>query len=196
MELKEVCEVQMGFSARERMAPVARGIRAIQQSDISSEGTFHGSGSLTVDPGIGSSRHFVRSGDVLLRSRGTSVAAWAVSDELRDAAVALSPLYILRPATDSLHAGYLAWLLMRPAAQAHFARESVGSNLKMIRRSSIESIPIELPSLRVQYAVASAADLATRELDLDTRLAHLRNDRTALRLDACAHPIHDDRTAE
>ena len=196
MELRDVCEVQMGFSARERLEPVASGMHAIQQGDITAEGTFNGFDDLRVPLGTGSNQHLVRLGDVLLRSRGTAVAAWAVSEDLRDAAIALSPLYILRPAPDRLHPGYLAWMLMRPAAQAHFARESVGSNLKMIRRAAIESIPIELPPLDVQHAVATAAELARRELDLETRLAHLRNNLTALRLDACAHPIHDDRTAE
>ena len=185
----------MGFSARERVSPVALGIRAIQQGDISVEGAFSGS-AMRVHTGTGSNQHFVRSGDVLLRSRGTSVAAWAVSEDLREAAIALSPLYILRPTPERLNAGYLAWFLMRPAAQAHFARESVGSNLKMIRKSAIESLTIELPPLHVQDAVGSAAELARRELDLETRLAHLRKDLTALRLDACAQSTNDDRTAE
>jgi hypothetical protein len=196
MELREVCEVQLGFSARERLKPVSSGMHAIQQGDITAEGTFDGFDALRVHFDTGSDRHLVRPGDVLLRSRGTAVAAWAVSEDLHEAAIAMSPLYILRPAPDRLNSGYLAWMLMRPAAQAHFARESVGTNLKMIRRAAIESIPVELPALHVQRAVAATTELAKRERFLETQLAQLRNNLTALRLDACANPIHDDRTAE
>ncbi|WBM79134.1 hypothetical protein KIV56_11595 [Cryobacterium breve] len=179
------------------MESVTGGIQAIQQGDITISGRFDSTGNLRVDPATGTSQHHVRHGDVLLRSRGNSVAAWAVAGPLQETALAVSPLYVLRPTAGVLDPGYLAWMLMRPTAQSHFARESVGSNLKMIRRSAIETLPIELPPLVIQRAIASAALLAAREFELSTRLAILHNDLTALRLDACAPSNHhNDRNLE
>ena len=188
MQLSDVCRVDSGFSVRERLEPSSHGMLALQQGCVTADGVLDASAILRIEPRSGHSQYVVKPGDVLLRSRGTSVSAWAVDNALQEPAIAILPLYILRPATDILDAAYLAWLLMRPAAQAHFARESVGSNLQMIRKPAIASLPIELPPLNVQIPIASTALLAAQELTLITQLATLRRDLLTLRLDARANP--------
>jgi hypothetical protein len=196
MQLRDACLVHSGFSARERLEPAEGGMLALQQGCISATGSLDPTAILRVEPRPGYSHYILERGDVLFRSRGTAVSAWAVDDAITEPAMALLPLYILRPTTDILLPGYLAWLLMRPHAQAHFVRESVGSNLQMIRKPAIESLPIELPPLGVQRSVASAALLATRELNLTIRLATLRRDLLTLRLDERTDSTNHDRNTK
>lgn len=193
MQLSDVCLVRSGFSARERFTPAPSGMLALQQGCITPEGTLDVAAIIHVESCTGSFKHIVEQGDVLLRSRGTGVSAWAVDDALARPAIALLPLYILRPTSDTLDAGYLAWLLMRPIAQGYFARESVGSNLHMIRKPTIESLPISLPPISMQRAIASAARLAARELELRIRLATHHHALLRLRLDERIDSINQDR---
>jgi hypothetical protein len=131
---------------------------------------------------------------VLLRSRGNTASATAIDAPLPAPAIALLPLYILRPAADILDPGYLAWLVMQPAAQAHFARESVGSNIQMIKRPVIAALPLgHLPPLDRQRGIAELALLAVREQTLESRLAALKHERITLQLQAQATAPHNDR---
>jgi hypothetical protein len=193
MKLSDVCSVHSGYSARERLEPQPEGVLALPQASVSPEGTFEASAAIRVALRYAVSQHVVATGDVLFRSRGLAAAAWAVDDVLAEPAIALLPLYILRPATDVLDAGFLAWLLMRGDAQAHFAKEAVGSNLQMIRKPAISSLPITLPPLAMQRSVASAVRLGTLECNLTTRLSTLRRDLLTLQLEERTRSTDHDR---
>ncbi|MGM7698344.1 hypothetical protein [Microbacterium sp. A84] len=184
MLLEQACAVDPGFSVRSRLEPESSGLLALHQGCVTQQGEPDLSLASRVSHATGSHRHLVRTGDVLFRSRGSAASTWAVDESLQEPAIALLPLYILRPAPDILDAEYLAWLIMQPAAQAHFARETVGSNLQMIKKSAITSLPIDLPPLAIQHDVATVARLASRERVLETQLIALRRKLLTLRLHA------------
>lgn len=196
MQLGDVCAVTSGFSARTRLEPDSAGILSLQQGCITANGELDLSAASRIDPTLGSRHHLVHPGDVLFRSRGSATSAWAADDSLREPALALLPLYILRPRSDILDAAYLAWLITRPAAQEHFTRETVGSNIQMIKKPAILSLPLDLPPLSLQRGIAETAHLAAREHALATQLASLRRDLLTLQLDArtSTTPHHDRNT--
>ncbi|MGX1696326.1 hypothetical protein ACWIBQ_13180 [Microbacterium keratanolyticum] len=190
MLLRDVCTIHSGFSARSRPEIGDGGLLALQQGCVTASGQFEPAAASRVDSTTGTPGHRVQAGDVLLRSRGDVASAWAIDEALSEPALALLPLYILRPTSDVLDAGYLAWFVMQPGAQAHFARESVGSNIQMIRKPTIESLPIEkLPTLHQQQQLAALARLASQELALETSLTALRHKRRTLQLQATAATI-------
>ncbi|WP_298861543.1 hypothetical protein [uncultured Microbacterium sp.] len=194
MILSDACLIRSGFSARSRLEPDNSGMLALPQSCVTAVGELDPTAVTRVSGSIGSPQHIVHPGDVLLRSRGSTVSAWAIDDSLEEPAVALLPLYILRPTADILDAGYLAWLLMQPDAQAHFARGLVGSNIQMIKKPTIAALPLSmLPPLRNQRQIAAIAQMTAREASLQTRLITLQQQRMALRLRA--HASHHDRNS-
>lgn len=196
MLLADACTIRSGFSARSRLEPDSSGLIALSQGCITASGELDLMAVTRVSPSIGSPQHIVYPGDVLLRSRGSTASAWAIDDSLGEPAVALLPLYILRPAPDVLDAGYLAWLLMQPDAQAHFARELVGSNIQMLKKPAIATLPLgALPHLHRQQQIAAVTRLAAREASLQTRLVALQQQRLALQLRAQTHASYDDRNA-
>ena len=196
MLLGDLCLIQSGFSARSRLDPQTDGTLALQQGCVTAAGQLDLSFASFVDPGVGSTQHAVATGDVLLRSRGNVVSAWAVDEKVQGPAIALLPLYILRPDTDILDPGYLAWLLMQGAARTYFARESVGSNIQMIKKPVIAALPIELPALPTQRGIAKIADLATQQQSLETRLTALRLEHTNLQLQHASSAQNNDRTTQ
>lgn len=182
MRLADVAEVRTGLTLRERMVQSpSRGILCVQQGDLSETGDFDRNGAARIAAPTFSPKYLARDGEVVFRSRGPFWSAWAVSG-LSEPLMAIAPLFIIHPTAD-IDAGFLAWSLGRPAAQRYFAAEAMGTGVKMITRSVLQAVELELPPVDVQRDIAAIAPLASTELDLEERLARLRHTLVSARLD-------------
>lgn len=173
MKLGDVATISSGLTARERLDPTTRGVLAIQMGDLSTGSQFQVRGMgrvLSPHP-----RYLVSRGDVLLRSRGHATTAWAVPDNLPEPAVAVLPLFIIRPSTDIYDPDFLAWWLNQADAQTHLRRAAQGQSIQMVSKAALESVPLQLPPLAQQRLIAGAAHLAAREAQLMHRLAEYQH---------------------
>ena len=168
-----VADIQIGYTARGRLEPMAGGVRAIQLRDTSPDGR---SGDEPVDrfrlddvP----ARYWARSGDIVFRSRGDRNTATTLGDEFDEPAVAVMPLVIIRPKPHVL-AEYLAWYMNEPAAQRHFDRGARGTGIRMIPIVCLASLEVPVPAMDTQRAITAAASLARREFILAGQLAEKR----------------------
>lgn len=173
MLLSDVAHVGSGLTVRERLTTTADGVLAIQMADIAD------GGSLVVQTMARTTsthaRYHVTHGDVLLRSRGQMTTAWAVPRDLPEPAVAVLPLFIIRPTTDIYDPDYLAWWLNQREAQAHLRRSAQGQTIRMVSKSTLESVQLQLPPLAQQRLIAQAAELAVAETRLMHRLAECQH---------------------
>lgn len=184
MLLADVARVSSGLTVRERLDASPRGVVAIQMSDLIAGG----------DPDLTRMariphphpRYLVSRGDVLLRSRGNATTAWAVPESLTEPAVAILPLFIIRPSTDIYDPDFLAWWLNQPEAQTHLRRAAQGQSIQMVSKTALESVPLQLPPLAQQRLIANAAHLATREAQLIHRLAECQHTLRQAQLTAAA----------
>ena len=168
MRLADVARVSSGLTVRERLGTSSTGVLAIQMADLT--------------PGKGADRtrmaripqphprYLVSRGDVLLRSRGHATTAWAVPENLAEPAVAILPLFIIRPSAEIYDPDFLAWWLNQPGAQRHLRRAAQGQSIQMVSKTALESVPLQLPPLAQQRLIAAAAYLATHEAQLMNRL--------------------------
>ena len=169
MRLVDVARVSSGLTVRERLVAGSSGVLAIQMADLTaSRGADHTSMARIPHP---HPRYLVSRGDVLLRSRGNATTAWAVPENLAEPAVAILPLFIIRPSIDIYDPDFLAWWLNQPGAQTHLRRAAQGQSIQMVSKTALESVPLQLPPLAQQRLIAAAANLATREVQLQRRLA-------------------------
>ena len=197
VRLSEICKFQMGFTARKRPEPVETGgVPAIQLRDLRDGGERLGDaiGSYLLD-NI-DERYFAGPGDVLFRSRGEQNFAFALAGRLEAPAVALMPLYILRPDPDRLDGRYLQWFIRQRMAQRHFDLCAQGTKLRMIPKACLADLEIDLPPLKAQRAIGEVAALAERERELAERLAQLKFEKTGFALLAQARKTqpHGDGT--
>lgn len=187
MKLSEVCTVLSGLSPRGGLTPSEWGLLAIQMGDISPDGSIDRSTVLRIsDRGV-SSRHLIGPGDVLFRSRGIHTYASVVDDQIDEPAVAVTPLFIIRPLSNTVDPRYLAWFLNQPAAQRHFTQGATGTSLRMIKKPVLDEVPLDLPSLDTQALIAEVAGLANREKTLVTRLSDRRLELITSKLVDFAH---------
>ena len=90
------------------------------------------------------------------------------------ASVAVLPLVIIRPKDTVVDAGYLSWFMNSEWAQGYFDKAAQGTKLRMISRSDLQSLPIEIPDLATQRRIVEVERLATEERRLSLRLINLR----------------------
>lgn len=174
-KLQDICTVQIGYSARRRMRRVPQdGILSVQLRDVPPSGTVDPASLTRLQVEAVPARYLVGAGDVLFRSRGESNTACTLDDRLKEPALALLPLFILRPNPDAVVPEFLAWAINQPRAQRHFDRFARGTNMRMIPRGVLTGLEIAVPALAVQHLIVALDTLARRERRLTVRAAEKR----------------------
>lgn len=175
MHLAEACTIHTGYTARGKLEPAAvGGILAIQLRDTSPEGFIAPERLSRVRLNSVADRYFVCAGDVVFRSRGDRNTATALDERLREPALAVLPLMILRPKRKIVTPQYLAWAINQPAAQRHFDTVARGTNIRMIPRSQLDGLDLDIPDIETQEKIVAADALAERERELSQRAAEAR----------------------
>lgn len=181
MRLADVCTIHTGYTARGRLEPMAAGgVLAIQLRDISSEGHIDPERLMRVQLEDLADRYFVRAGDVVFRSRGDRNTASALDERLQEPALAVLPLMVLRPNLEVVTPEYLAWAINQPPAQRHFDAAARGTNIRMIPRSSLDNLELDVPDIETQEKIVAVDALAERERLLSQLAAETRRQMISL----------------
>lgn len=179
--LRDISTIHLGYTARGRLeAADGNGLLTIQLRDISSDGCVDPKLLKRVCLGDLPDRYFVRTGDVVFRSRGERNTAFALDDRFREPALAVLPLFVLRPKFDVVLPEYLAWAMNQWPAQRHFESFARGTNLRMVPRASLETLELDVPDIETQRRVVAVDALAERERTLSVLAADKRKVLTSL----------------
>ncbi len=181
MRLTHTCTIQMGYAARGRLEPADRGgVPTIQLRDLPPHGLVDPQRLTRVRIDSLPDRWLVRTGDVVFRSRGERNTASALDERFTEPAVAVLPLIILRPQRETILPAYLAWAMNQPPAQRHFDRAARGTNMRMVPRSSLDDLEIDVPGIEIQRKIVAVDALAEREQALSVLAAEKRTRLTRL----------------
>lgn len=173
--IEEVCTIQTGYTARGRLQPATRGgLLAIQLGDFPQDGHIAPDNLTRVDFDGKPEKFLVGPGDVLFRSRGEKNIAVALDDRFFERAVAVLPIFILRPRTDFIQPEYLAWVINQARSQRYFDRLASTTTIRMLPRSSLEMLEIQVPSVELQRQITALDTLAEREYALSILAADRR----------------------
>lgn len=187
MRLPDVCAISTGYTARGRLEPTSiGGLRAIQLGGVDVRGRVRPAHLTRVRLEDVADRYFVSAGDVLFRSRGERNIAFALGTEFQEPALAVLPLMILRPNCKIVTPEYLAWIINQAAAQCHFDRAARGTNMRMVPRSSLDDLEVDIPDIESQRRIVAVDSLAERECELSLLAAETRRKLTSLSLAECA----------
>lgn len=181
MKISNVCNIGVGYTTRGRLQSAdIRGIPILQLRDLSLDGPVDPVRLQRVHLDDFQDRHLVQAGDVVFRSRGKNNMAFALGAEFHEPTVALLPLFILRPKTESVFSEYLAWAINQPSAQRYFDSVAQGTNMRMVSLADIDNLEINLPDLDTQQKIVNVDALAKHEQILMVRLADKRKKLLAL----------------
>ncbi|WP_294539076.1 restriction endonuclease subunit S [uncultured Rhodoblastus sp.] len=172
MLLSSICSISPGFTARSRLEPTdSGGVLTIQLRDIEQDGTVDITRMSRVVMDAAAEKYFVHPGDVVFRSRGDWNVASAIDAALSEPALAVMPLFILRPKSSVVIPDFLAWAINQAPAQRHFDCEAQGGNMRMISRSTLETLDLDIPPVATQRRIVEIDRLARQERQLTLDLA-------------------------
>lgn len=179
LRLRDICTIQMGYTARKRLEPIAEGgVLALQLRDVSAGQQVRIDLLERVQLDDAASRYLVHDGDVIFRSRGEQTMATVIEGAANEKVVAILPLMILRPDPARALPEYVAWAMNLPASQRHLDANSQGGSIRMVPKSAIDDLPIDLPNLATQRRIVAIAALARQEAALAASLAEKQLART------------------
>ncbi len=172
MKLGDLADIQMGYPFRSRLEHDPQGtVAVIQMKDIDDANLLHAEQALRVTLPKANSRHLLRAGDLLFRSRGRSNGVAQVLDGVGQAVLS-APMLLIRP--HGALPAYLCWYINTPATQANLAAMAEGTSVRMISAEALKALEVPLPSPAVQQRIVRIASLAAQEQSLLERLAALR----------------------
>jgi len=172
--LGELVDVQIGHSFRAGVQRDAAGVvGVIQMRDLGDDALVCLASLVRMSMDVRPAEQ-VREGDIIFRSRGDRSTCAIVAADPGFAVVA-APLLRLRVTGARLLPAYLSWFVNQPAAQEYFAKHAEGSNVKMISKSVLEDLDVEVPPIRRQRDIIELAGLSARQRTLNGDIESLRS---------------------
>lgn len=163
--LSHVASLSTGMSFRARLEKKRDGnLGVVQMKDL--DGAVVALESLdTIHAPLPKEELLIKSGDIVLRSRGLNTSAALIRTSEIDAVV-MAPLFHIRAKKSVIEPEYLLWYLNRPATQNYLGTQLKGTTLKMLGKRELMELEILLPELNVQRRIVSIAGLMKREHEL------------------------------
>ncbi len=173
----------MGYTARGRLESADYGgVLTVQLRDLPSHGLVSPESLTRVSLKGPLDRYLISAGDVVFRSRGERNTALALDNRYTEPVLAILPLIILRPKPKIIFPAYLAWIINQPPAQRHFDHAARGTNLRMIPRSCLNDLEIDVPGIETQRRIVAVDALVEREQSLSVLAAEKRSRLTRMML--------------
>jgi restriction endonuclease S subunit len=135
------------------------------------------------------SNAIVQDGDVLLASRGTAIGGFkaTLAAEPGSSMIAASSVYVLRPDTKIISAGYLVVFLNSEIGQETLRRISTGSNIRTLLIKELQEMEISCPSSSAQRAIASVYENISNQTQLLNKRKSLLQDILASTIKSSIH---------
>ena len=174
MKLGDVAEIRTGVAFRKANEPSADGTHYVLQAKDVLEARLDLNDLPLIELGERGDRHELATGDVIMVSRGRTVAAPLGEIDSAVPTVAAGSVYVLRPKNAAVDPMYLAWTINRPGTQAQLQALAQGSHIPFVSKQSLAKLKIPVPPIEVQQTIGHVYGLSLREKDLMSQLSELR----------------------
>ncbi len=172
IKLKEIADIQMGYSFRSRLEPVLTGsVAVIQMKDLLVNNTVDTKNALRIEMPTLNKNHLVQVGDLVFKSRGNNTESSIIESDPGDAIVA-SPLIRIRITnTNIVLPAYLNWFIGQAPAQSYFASRAKGSAQRMISKKGLQELEVAVPAIQKQKQICELARLSAIEAILTKKIS-------------------------
>lgn len=160
-----------GYSFREKIDHNPNGsVGVLQMKDIQDDYSSFNYQSLDkVSDFQFKDKFFLNKGDVVFVSKGVNNYA-IVIDQMNFPIVASATFFIIRVDEKVIIPEYLVWYMNQKEAQNYFSEKKAGTYVPNLNKQDIMELPLKLPQLKTQKAIAKTAMLLNRELTILEKL--------------------------
>lgn len=172
--LSEVSILSVGYPFRNTCVPGESGVLACFLRDVDDSGELNLQNLKRVEDVNPNDSHFAVEGDVVFRSRGTPFMA-AVVPEITEKLLVVAPMIRIRVNRELVSPDYLAWYMNSAYGAAYFKEFATGSGIPLVSKGVLEQMPVKLPNLKAQQAIADLVKLGRKEQDILTQIVKQKN---------------------
>lgn len=166
-----------GYSFREKIDPNPNGsIGVLQMKDILADYSNFDYQSLDkVNEFQFKDKFFLNKGDIVFVSKGVNNFA-IVIDQVNFPVIASATFFIIRVDEKKIIPEYLAWYMNQREAQNYFSEKKAGTYVPNLNKQDIMDLPLKVPPINIQKAIAKTAMLLSREITILERLKENRKE--------------------
>jgi restriction endonuclease S subunit len=172
--LCEVSILSVGYPFRNTCVPGESGVLACFLRDVDDSGELKLQNLKRVEDVSPNDSHFAVKGDVVFRSRGTPFMA-AVVPAVSEDLLVVAPMIRVRLNREMVLPEYLAWYMNSAYGAAYFKEFATGSGIPLVSKGVLEQMPVKLPSLKAQQAIADLVKLGRKEQEILTQIVKQKN---------------------
>lgn len=114
-------------------------------------------------------KFFLNKGDIVFVSKGVNNFA-IVIEQINFPIIASATFFIIRVNEKILIPEYLAWFMNQKEAQNYFSEKKAGTYVPNLNKQDIMDLPLKVPTLKTQKAIARTAMLLSREIAILEKL--------------------------
>lgn len=179
-----------GYSFREKIDPNPNGnVGVLQMKDIQNDYSNFDYQSLDKVSNIQfKHKFFLNKGDIVFVSKGVNNYA-IVIDQINFPIVASATFFIIKVDAKTIIPEYLAWFMNQKEAQNYFSEKRAGTYIPNLNKQDIMELPVKVPPLKIQMAIAKTAMLLHQEI---TILEKLKTNRKELIQTQLTNLINND----
>ena len=172
--LREVAQLSVGYPFRNTCVPGESGTLACFLRDVDDSGELNLQNLKRVDNVNPNDSHLAVAGDIVFRSRGTPFLA-AVVHEITEKLLIVAPMIRIRVNRELVSPDYLAWYINGAYGAAYFKEFATGSGIPLVSKGVLEQMPVKLPSLEAQQAIADLVKLGRKEHEILAEIVRQKN---------------------
>ena len=172
--LRDVAQLSVGYPFRNTCSPGESGMLACFLRDIDDSGELNLQNLKRVEDVSPNDSHIAKVGDVVFRSRGIPFMASVVPETTEDLLV-VAPMIRIRVNRGIVSPEYLVWYINSAYGAAYFKEFATGSGISLVSKGVLEQMPIKLPSLNAQQAIADLVKLGRKEHEILAEIVRQKN---------------------
>ena len=172
--LRDVAQLSVGYPFRNTCVPGESGMLACFLRDIDDSGELNLQNLKRVEGANPNDSHIAKDGDAVFRSRGTPFMA-SVVPEIAEDLLVVAPMIRIRVNREMVSPEYLVWYINSAYGAAYFKEFATGSGIPLVSKGVLEQMPIKLPSLNAQQAIADLVKLGRKEHEILAEIVRQKN---------------------
>ena len=179
--LVKMASISAGYPFRGKIDQLPKGDIAVIQMRNADPGTgIDWAGLSHVELPRASEKAFLRSGDIILSTRGSRNFAYCI-DANRGHVVCSPHFFIIRLTWGSVLPEFLAWQINQKPAQNCFAAGATGTYILNLKRAVVEGLRVAVPSIAQQQRIVELDKAArTERLVLNRLVENRTNEMSAI----------------
>lgn len=187
LPLGSIAKIRAGYQALRGVESSSDGSHfIIQARDVAPDVQINIRNLTRFSPERKPENYLVSQGDILYLAKGVRhFAAWV--DKPMEHVLASGAFYILRPQTDIVLPGFLAWWLNQAPVRSALKSRVTGTNLPFVSKQQLEELTISVPPLATQRDVIRINALFQQERLLTEHLIRCREKLVSATCAAACH---------